>query len=207
MSSSSSNVMEPDTEFAIVSNNILNDDKLISIIKEELNETDNILFEMSYKLYQVSYNNTDKFVINFNDIYKWVGFTQKCHAKTLLINKFKENEDYKLIISRSRDNSRQAITRGRNSEQILLTIQCFKKFCMKAETKESDKIYDYYIKLEEIIFKYIQEHYNNKLHEKDNKLQEKEKEIQEKNRQLEIKDNRIRDQNNIITTYHNMKYE
>ena len=32
---------------------------------------------------------------------------------------------------------------------------------MKADTKESDKIYDYYIKIEEIIFKYLNEQYTN----------------------------------------------
>ena len=45
---------------------------------------------------------------------------------------------------------------GENKEIILLTINCFKKFCLKASTEQADKIYDYYIKMEEIITKYIE---------------------------------------------------
>jgi len=44
---------------------------------------------------------------------------------------------------------------GRPIETILLTINCFKKFCLKASTDKADKIYDYYIKMEDIITKYI----------------------------------------------------
>ena len=100
---------------------------------------------MSYKL---SHNNTDNFVIDFNDIYECVGFTQKGNAKRLLINKFVENFDYKLSLFPKEKRRSLHQRGGNNTEQILLTIQCFKKFCMKANTAESGKTYDYYIKME-----------------------------------------------------------
>lgn len=40
---------------------------------------------------------------------------------------------------------------GLNKEIILLTVNAFKKFCLKANTKKADQIHDYYIKLEELI--------------------------------------------------------
>ena len=33
----------------------------------------------------------------------------------------------------------------------MLTINTFKKFCLKAETKKADEIHDYFIKLEELL--------------------------------------------------------
>lgn len=46
---------------------------------------------------------------------------------------------------------------GNNKEQILMNINTFKKFCLKAGTKKADEIHDYYIKLEEILHETINE--------------------------------------------------
>jgi hypothetical protein len=46
---------------------------------------------------------------------------------------------------------------GKNKEQILMTINTFKKFCLKAGTKKADKIHDYYIKLEELLHETLNE--------------------------------------------------
>ena len=87
-------------------------------------------------------------------IYKWVGFSRKDHAKRLLIDKFNENEDYKINTNNHlliKSNHR----RGRNKEIIFLTLNCFKKFCINAKTKDSNKIYDLFTINEKEIFKYI----------------------------------------------------
>jgi hypothetical protein len=42
-------------------------------------------------------------------------------------------------------------------EQIMMTINTFKKFCLKAATKKADEIHDYYIKLEELLHEIINE--------------------------------------------------
>ena len=67
------------------------------------------------------------------------------------------------------------ILNGRPRERILLTVKCFKKLCLKANTTKSDEIHDYYIKLEEINFEYL-------LHESENSkllaiAEEKEKHV------------------------------
>ena len=49
-----------------------------------------------------------------------------------------------------------------------MTIKCFKKFCLKVGTDQSDKIHDYYIKMENINNKYIK-----------NKLQKQQEEIKQ----------------------------
>jgi hypothetical protein len=39
---------------------------------------------------------------------------------------------------------------GSNKETILLTVNCFKEFCMEAKTKQAKKVRQYYIKIESI---------------------------------------------------------
>lgn len=67
---------------------------------------------------------------------------------------FIENKDYKIEkaappIGGARSHG------GNNKETILLTVNCFKKFCMRADTKKATEIHDYYIKLETINFDYM----------------------------------------------------
>jgi hypothetical protein len=62
---------------------------------------------------------------------------------------------------------------GNNKETILLTINTFKKFCLKAGTKKADEIHDYYIKLEEILHELVNEETDelrNQLTLKDNEI-------------------------------------
>jgi hypothetical protein len=194
--------------------NIFNDDNLIRLIKEEFNDSDNQLFQMSFQLYNSSYNKPNDYIIDLDDIYKWIGFSRKDHAKTLLITQFKEGIHYKISLPRARERLSDRILKGgENKEKILLNIKCFKKYCLKASTEKSDKIYDYYIKMEEIIFKYIQEQYNNQqiiniqnlkaLEDKEQLLQIKDKELEYALNQLEIKDNLINNLNN--QTYEEIK--
>jgi phage anti-repressor protein len=49
---------------------------------------------------------------------------------------------------------------GMNKEQIMLTVNTFKKFCLKANTKKADEIHDYYIKLEELLHETVEEETN-----------------------------------------------
>jgi hypothetical protein len=46
---------------------------------------------------------------------------------------------------------------GLNKETILLTINCFKKLCLKSKTTKADQIHDYYIQLEEIMNEIVSE--------------------------------------------------
>ena len=145
----------------VVSNNInFIDDQLICLIKSNFNQTDIKLFELNYKIYTSTKNNSDEFIVDLDEVYKWIGFSRKDNAKTLLESKnadkknlFEINKDY---IIKKVFLAKQENLGGRPSNKILLTIKCFKKYCLKASTQQSEKIYDYYIKMEEIIIKYME---------------------------------------------------
>jgi hypothetical protein len=62
----------------------------------------------------------------------------------------------------------------------MLTVNTFKKFCLKANTKKADEIHDYYIKLEEL----LQETINEETNELRLQLQNKEKDLLLNNEKL-----------------------
>lgn len=69
---------------------------------------------------------------------------------------FTENIDYKLV-----DKNHELIQSNdrRNRKYYIVTTDCFKKLLLKANTKYSDKIYDYYMAVERLLWQYTQYQY------------------------------------------------
>ena len=89
---------------------------------------------------------------------------------------------------------------GRPIKTILLTINCFKKFCLKASTDQADKIYDYYIKMEDIITKYIENKHNENLEFKNQEFENNKMLLEDTLTKLHLK-------NQEIDSFKNRKYE
>jgi regulator of replication initiation timing len=123
--------------------------KLLIKLKERFNEIEQKMFLTSFFCY-LKYKSTD-FVIDLDDIWKWVGFLQKVKAKALLERHFKLDIDYKMALSQM---GRQG---GQNKETFLLTVRTFKSFCLKASTTKAKQIHDYYMNLEETLHEVIEE--------------------------------------------------
>lgn len=68
----------PITKLANAYNN-----KLLNKIKENFTETEQQLFVSSFFCY-LNYNSTTDFVIDLDNIWKWLGFQQKVKARILL---------------------------------------------------------------------------------------------------------------------------
>jgi hypothetical protein len=151
--------------------------KLLEKIKTVFNDSQQQLFVGSFYCY-LNYNSKNDFVIDFDKIWKWVGFSRKDPAKRLLENNFTQNIDYKILLHQSVERNKND-RGGNNKETILITINTFKKFCLKAGTKKADEIHDYYIKLEEILHEVV----NEETDELRNQLTLKDKEI------IDIKNN------------------
>ena len=119
--------------------------KLISKIKDYFNDSQQQLFVSSFYCY-LNYSQTNDYIINLDDIWKWLGFSQKVNSKVLLEKNFKIDIDYKILKIEE-----QKGRGGHNKEKIMLNIKTFKLFCLKSGTKKADEIHDYFIKLEEIL--------------------------------------------------------
>jgi hypothetical protein len=107
-------------------------------IKENFSNFEQHLFLSSFYCY-VKYDTLNEFVIDLDDIWKWLGFSQKIRAKELLEKNFKQNIHYKKSLSLQGKQTIH-IKGGHNKESILLNIETFKKFCLKAGTKKAAEI-------------------------------------------------------------------
>ena len=138
--------------------------KLLTKIKEQFTDFEQQLFLSSFYCY-LNCDSKKDFVIDLDNVWKWIGFSYKHKAKILLEKNFIIDKDYKISlnhqvkqnIASDASEEKKDNRGGQNKEIIMLNIDTFKKFCLKAGTKKADEIHDYYMKLEEIIHNVIQE--------------------------------------------------
>ena len=137
------------------------ENKLINKVKEHFTENQQHLFVASFYCY-LNFDSYEDFVIDFDNIWKWVGFSRKDNAKKILTKNFINDIDYQIkkLFPEAAGASREPQHGGQNKETIMLTINTFKKFCLKAGTKKADEIHDYYIKLEKLLQETINEQSN-----------------------------------------------
>ena len=151
--------------------------KMIEKVKNNFNEYEQQMFIASFYCY-LNYNKTD-FVIDLDNIWKWLGFNQKVKAKILLEKHFIIDKDYKMLLSQPGKQTICTGSGGHNKEIFMLTVKTFKSFCLKASTKKADEIHEYFIKLEELLQEILQEEHNElNLQLKDTKLKLENKDIQ-----------------------------
>ena len=129
--------------------------KLLTKIKAKFTETEQQLFVASFYGF-LKYDSNNDFVIDLDDVWRWVGFSNKAHSKHLLEKQFVIDKDYKLLLTKPGKQS-EHVRGGHNKEIFMLNVSTFKKFCLKAGTKKADEIHDYYIKLEELLHEVVQE--------------------------------------------------
>jgi len=129
--------------------------KMITKIKAKFTDNEQQIFVYSF----LNYDSKTDFVIDLDNVWKWVGFAQKVKATVLLEKNFIINKDYTKSLSQLGKQSTHT-KGGQNREIFLLNIETFKKFCLKAGTKKADEIHDYYIKLEETLQEVIHEESN-----------------------------------------------
>ena len=132
--------------------------KLLQKIKANFTETEQQLFISSFYCY-LNYNSTTDFVIDLDNVWKWLDFNQKYNAKRVLEKNFMVNIDYKILLLKT-DEQKKDSRGGHNIQKIMMTIKTFKLFCIKAETKKAKEIHEYFVKLEEILQQTIQEESN-----------------------------------------------
>jgi hypothetical protein len=123
--------------------------KLLTKIKTKFTENEQQIFVASFYGF-LNYDSKTDFVIDLDDVWKWLKFSTKQKAKMLLENHFVKDTDYITSLT-PQVKQPDHIKGGHNKETIMLNVATFKKFCLKAGTKKADEIHDYYIKLEETL--------------------------------------------------------
>ena len=141
---------------------------LLEKIQENFSTFEQQLFVSSFYCY-LNYNKNIDFVVDLDDVWKWLGFSQKAHVKPMVESNFKLDVDYKIVTSSETDEDQLPHSPnksgsdkpkkhgGHNKQTIKLTIRCFKLLCLKAQTKKAGEIHDYYLSLEDLLLRSIDE--------------------------------------------------
>lgn len=144
--------------------------KLVEKIKTKFTSYEQQMFISSFYCY-FKYNPKTDFVIDLDSVWKWLDFGQKDSAKRLLEKIFIIDKDYKSLLrfkaeqknsttlttEAEKGESKKEKRGGHNKETIMLNVDTFKKFCLKAGTKKADEIHDYFIKMEEVFHEVLME--------------------------------------------------
>jgi hypothetical protein len=145
--------------------------KLLNKIKDNFSDTEQQLFIGSFYCY-LNYDIKKDFVVDLDNVWKWMGFSQKYNAERMLEKHFIIEIDYKKLapqgggansdnkysaFSTEKATSDKPIHGGHNIKKIMMTIRCFKSLCLKAQTKKASEIHEYYMKMEEVLHEIIEE--------------------------------------------------
>ena len=143
---------------------------LDEFIKEQFDGLDELIFLERFRMYsEQMVQERNGFIIDLDEVADYVGFFTKGSAKRLLVSKFERNVDYQIsiepssrIVNMSAKIKNSGITQvaqtnnaGRKTENILMTCDAFKEFCLLASTVKAGHIRKYFIKLENAIFEYL----------------------------------------------------
>jgi len=123
--------------------------KLVEKVKNNFTNYEQQMFLSSFYCY-LKYDSKNDFVIDLDNVWKWLDFSQKDAAKRVIDKNFYINKDYKIFAPQV-GGAKKDTRGGHNKEIIMLNIETFKKFCLKAGTKKADEIHDYFIKLEQVL--------------------------------------------------------
>ena len=162
--------------------------KLINKIKDNFTDFESQLFVSSFYCY-LNYDKNIDFVVDLDDIWKWLGFQQKVKAVVLLEKHFKCDIDYKTAFPTGKAVLEPTVKQngGQNIKKILLTIKCFKSLCLKAQTKKAGEIHEYYMKMEEVLHQIVEEETDElklQLQQKENIILEIKQSSEEEKQQL-----------------------
>src|ERR1700733_3166523 len=118
---------------------------IISHIKNEKIDLDPAFVEQ----FMFSLDSKERFCIPLQKLVDWEVYAKKSKAKQALLTHFKEGEDF--LPSQVKSSG------GRPSQQFMLSTRCFKKICMTVHNPMGDKIQNYYLTLEELYKKYLED--------------------------------------------------
>jgi hypothetical protein len=196
--------------------------KLIETLKSNFTTYEQQMFVASFYC-SLNYNCTTDFLIDLDNIWRWLGFSNKAHSKRILDNSFTVDKDF-LVLSETNSaskamtcnlTSQKEMTNideenvgvkkcdgrgGHNKEIIMLNVETFKRLCLKAGTKKADEIHDYYIKLEKVLQEILQQE-SDELRLQLQKQQLHIQELQTEAKQLALENEKIKDSENVPSMY------
>ena len=108
--------------------------------------------------FMFTFDSKEPFPINIEVLIEMKVYDRKDNCKTKLNKNFILDTDFKvqnLAPESSGARNSNAIQAGKNKENIMLTVDCFKSMCMLANSEIGKQVKNYYLDLEKIFKEYI----------------------------------------------------
>ena len=170
--------------------------KIITELQNVFNDNQQKWYIANFYIY-LHYHPTEDYPIDLENVYRMIGFTTKGNAKRTLENNFTKDEDYKIELIHT---DKRTIG-GSIVEQIMLNTDTFKNLCMLIKTEKGKEIRKYYVKLENIFNKIVNEErleYERKLKEKDQIIEQNVRVIEQNIQLIEEKEQELQEKDQII---------
>lgn len=113
-------------------------DAVIAFFKDQLSDDDFEVFQM-FQRFRDNDMITD-LVVDFDEVYAWLGFRSKTEARRLLAKSCKKGSDY-------------TSTRSNAKETVMLTPYAFKVMCILSGTDKGKQVRTYLRNIEELFMK------------------------------------------------------
>ena len=126
--------------------------QLLTKIKDKFNDQEQQLFIASFYCY-LQYDSKIDFVIDMDDVWKWLGFSRKDPCKRIIEKHFTKDIDYKILLHQIVEK----VHGGHNKERLLINIETFKSLCLLANTERSKTVRKYYYKLEQTLHELLED--------------------------------------------------
>ena len=126
--------------------------QLLTKIKDKFNDQEQQLFIASFYCY-LQYDSKIDFVIDMDDVWKWLGFSRKDPCKRIIEKHFTKDIDYKILLHQIVEK----VHGGHNKERLLMNIETFKSLCLLANTERSKTVRKYYYKLEQTLHELLED--------------------------------------------------
>lgn len=131
------------------------DEGLMSRLEGEFTTEEQGLFLQSFSAYL--HHDPNDFVVDLDDVWEWMGFSTKGNAKTLLMKYFREDaEDFAFADAKANLGALQN-GGGMNRQRIMLSLDTFEDFCMRAGTSKAQMVRTYFRKMNRVAIAYISE--------------------------------------------------
>ena len=115
--------------------------------------------QMYTNLMAARYSTSDAFPVNFEDLWRMIGYSTKQKAKDALIHSFKEGSDF--LINREveqvgQDSNVEQVRQhgGHNVKNYALTIDCAQQFALEAKTEAGREVRSFFVRVLTVIQEY-----------------------------------------------------
>jgi len=124
---------------------------MVEELKRSFSDDEQKLFIANFYMY-LNYDAINDYPINLEDVWKFIGFSNKRNAKKSLTNNFTLDDDYKVTVLPKEHGKF-------NVENVVLNVETFKNLCMIVKTEKGKQIRKYFLKLENVYNKVLHQDY------------------------------------------------